>query len=628
MMTTESSTNCTRNLEVISQAPNPSRNGPPGERNSAHKNRNRNRNEGMEDVIHYRCIGDTLTICQVNVEGLSSDKIEFLSKLAAEEATDVLMIQETRKSDEHRLLQTGNIKNFKMIDSISHPKYGIATYAKTSINDVSVLCKINMDNIAVLAIKFGQTTTVNVYKPPSIEWTFQVPTFEHPTVYMGDFNSHHELWNYETSDRNGEKIVDWAVNNNLHLMFDSKDHQTFQSRTWNGIYNPDLCFVSTDKDGTALPAVRKVYHKFPKSQHRPVFLTIGIQIPTVKSLPAPRWNLKKADWVGFRESIDRNVRWFKPELRNYERFIGVIMAAAKKYIPRGYRKDYIPAWSSECDDLWREYKENGDATIGTEILQTLNDERKERWKTLVETMDFKHSSRKAWDLLRKLNGGSLNMNTNTDVTPNQIASRLVKSAKMPIDKKMIRCINRKLKKVKRNIKSSPYGSAVVADEVNAAILSVKPNRACGTDGIFPEFMINLGIKARAWLATFLTKCYNKTWTPKQWKFSMVRSVLKPGKPKNSVESYRPISLLCVCYKIFERIVHNRIANEIYARTPMDQAGFVPERNCCDQVLALTTHRSRISGQEENDRHICRFNIRVRHRLEKCSPVETSQRRQM
>lgn len=98
---------------------------------------------------------------------------------------------------------------------------------------------------------------------------------------MGDFSSYLELWNYDWSDINGETTVDWALKNNLHLMFDTKDHQTFYSRTWNGTYNPNLCFVSTDNDGTALPATRKVYHKFPKSQHRPVFLMVGIQIPTV-----------------------------------------------------------------------------------------------------------------------------------------------------------------------------------------------------------------------------------------------------------------------------------------------------------------------------------------------------------
>lgn len=66
---------------------------------------------------------------------------------------------------------------------------------------------------------------------------------------------------------------------------------------------------------------------------------------------------------------------------------------------------------------------------------------------MVEGMDFKRSSKKAWDLLKKLGGGSLNMKVSADVTPNEIASRLMASSKMPINKSTVR-INRKLKKAK------------------------------------------------------------------------------------------------------------------------------------------------------------------------------------
>lgn len=136
-------------------------------------------NSEIDNVISYRSIGNTLNICQVNVEGLSKDKCEFLSKLLIDNNTEVLLMQETHKADESRL-----------IDSINHSKYGVATYTKTTLKDISVLAKMNENNIAVLAIKVGQTTIVNIYKPPSIEWTFPLPTFEHPVVYMGDFNSH------------------------------------------------------------------------------------------------------------------------------------------------------------------------------------------------------------------------------------------------------------------------------------------------------------------------------------------------------------------------------------------------------------------------------------------------------
>lgn len=448
-MTTTSSTNCSGNYNVITQAPNLSLSlGSPGDQqNQQHNNiqvnaENVNNSEldidadVISTLMEFRPIGDVLNICQINVEGLSSDKIGFLSKLSTEKSIDVILMQEAHKMDEVQLLRSGKPKNFKLVDCINHAKYGIATYVKSSIDDVTVISKLEGNNIAVLTIKVNQISITNVYKPPSIEWSTPLPTYEHPAVYMGDFNSHHQLWNYSDNDSNGEFIVDWSLRNDLHLTLDAKDHQKFHSRIWDGVYNPDLCFVSTDEFGNALPSIRNVYHRFPKSQHRPVILQVGIQIPMIKSMPVARWNFTKANWTKYRESIEKNIRWFKPEVDNFKRFAGVILSSAKAAIPRGYRKNYIPTWSPECEKLWIEYTSTGDMEKGSQILQKLNEERKERWKTLVESMDFKHSSRKAWDLLHKLGGGNLNINVLPTVNPNSVASRLVTASKMPVSKKM------------------------------------------------------------------------------------------------------------------------------------------------------------------------------------------------
>jgi len=56
-----------------------------------------------------------------------------------------------------------------------------------------------------------------------------------------------------------------------------------------------------------------------------------------------------------------------------------------------------------------------------------------------------------------------------------------------------------------------------------------------------------------------------------------------------MKSYKPISLLSTCYKLLERLIYNRISEEIDKIISQEQAGFRPHRNCCDQVLALTTH---------------------------------------
>jgi hypothetical protein len=47
-------------------------------------------------------------------------------------------------------------------------------------------------------------------------------------------------------------------------------------------------------------------------------------------------------------------------------------------------------------------------------------------------------------------------------------------------------------------------------------------------------------------------------------------------------------LLSIVYKLLERIFYNRISDPINSIIPIEQAGFRTARNCCDQVLALTT----------------------------------------
>ena len=62
---------------------------------------------------------------------------------------------------------------------------------------------------------------------------------------------------------------------------------------------------------------------------------------------------------------------------------------------------------------------------------------------------------------------------------------------------------------------------------------------------------------------------------------------KPTKPAGDPKSYRPISLLCVPYKIFERLIYARIEPLINPLLPKEQAGFQRGKSTVDQVVLLT-----------------------------------------
>jgi Reverse transcriptase (RNA-dependent DNA polymerase) len=121
-----------------------------------------------------------------------------------------------------------------------------------------------------------------------------------------------------------------------------------------------------------------------------------------------------------------------------------------------------------------------------------------------------------------------------------------------------------------------------------AISAMAAGKAAGLDGIFPEFIKHVGIRVRNWLLTFFNNILNSGELPAAFKKSKIVAVLKPGKESDRVESYRPIALLSVVYKLFERLLYNRLSPILNASIPVEQAGFRPGRNCCDQVLALTS----------------------------------------
>ena len=127
-------------------------------------------------------------------------------------------------------------------------------------------------------------TISNVYKPPWVQWALPaLPIYAHPEVRIGDFNSHHSNWGYGNSDEAGEQLMNWFLSSDHYLYFDTKQPGNFLSARWRIVSNPDLCFVSRDCQGRPLHTSCKTLSQFPHSQHRPILVNIGIEIPLFTS---------------------------------------------------------------------------------------------------------------------------------------------------------------------------------------------------------------------------------------------------------------------------------------------------------------------------------------------------------
>ena len=130
-------------------------------------------------------------------------------------------------------------------------------------------------------------------------------------------------------------------------------------------------------------------------------------------------------------------------------------------------------------------------------------------------------------------------------------------------------------------------------KVEMAVRNAKANRAPGPDGITNEVLKAGSHPLWKALATLFTNCLDQEQVPAKWKESATILIVKKGdrqKPRN----YRPITLLPTVYKLFTKMLVNRLARQLDDEQPREQAGFRSEYSTADhlQVVNQVLKRTR------------------------------------
>ena len=123
-------------------------------------------------------------------------------------------------------------------------------------------------------------------------------------------------------------------------------------------------------------------------------------------------------------------------------------------------------------------------------------------------------------------------------------------------------------------------------EFTTALQHLKPVKDSGPDSIFPELIIHAGVALKSRLRDFLSFCLLWLKIPKIRRRALVVAIPKPMKPVEDPKSYRLISLLCVPYKILERLIYACVETLIDPLLPKEQARFQRGKSTVDQVVLL------------------------------------------
>ena len=158
----------------------------------------RPRNGGREAIPTVENRG--LSVLQLNVEGLTTAKLEVLRHLADSTGAAVLLLQETHCTSNNIL----KIPGFHLTGSTLSKQHGVATFVRTEISWSATSQSPPGSNIEWLVTKIQETSVVNVYKPPPSELSAtSLPSVPAPAIYAGDFNCQHTDWGYNHTTPNG-----------------------------------------------------------------------------------------------------------------------------------------------------------------------------------------------------------------------------------------------------------------------------------------------------------------------------------------------------------------------------------------------------------------------------------------
>ena len=361
-----------------------------------------------------------INVLQWNSEGIYKKK-DALKHVFYREDIDVVCLQETHLNSNMRF----NIRGYQVFrrDRVSAHKGGIVILVKNNI-PAEELPINNSEESEINAVKLilqdRQLVIFNVYAPP--DKSLYIQELEIPTtdcMVVGDFNSHSPSWGYTDLDAKGEEIEDWQVNNCLQLLNKPDDIPTFYSRAWKTTSHPDLSFVSNN---LSLGAKKEVMDQLANSDHKPIKISLDIPTPCYETNTMPRWNYKKANWELFARLTDNytiniNTKSNRVNQSSTE-FTSAVLKAAKEAIPRGARKEYIPNWSEQLQQLNEELTharkiaeeapttENNTNFKKAAALYTreTNAAIRKGWHEKTASLNFEKDGNKLWKLVGALSG--------------------------------------------------------------------------------------------------------------------------------------------------------------------------------------------------------------------------------
>jgi len=437
----------------------------------------------------------------------------------------------------------------------------------------------------------------------------------------GDLNAAHTSWNCPRNNRKGRTLAAYlGRRGDAHIV--APDDPTFYHRAQRGQAN--VLDVAIEKD-VRFPIEAETLDEL-SSDHLPVLLTVH---SSITSRDPPRRNAMTTNWAHFHHRLRGKLEAppvavspaeLDAQVEHLQSVLGDAIAVASRPAAERPRRDQIPEHIAveigTRRRLLRRWKQNRNPARRRAlnrqnelVKRLLEDWRTESWDQHLATLDTQDGS--MWRTAKALRGvkptvhplrGRQGMAYTARDRAEVFADTMEQQFSPNEDVKDDEHIQDVEARLEEFFAEQPGDQLepFTLQEVKQVVLRAKPRKAPGLDRIGNRALQS----APPVLLTILLQIFNSVLQlrhfPASWKRAKVILFLKPGKDPTDPKSYRPISLLPVISKIFERLFHSRLAPILKDFIRPEQFGCRPGHSTVLQLVRVVNqlvdnHNNRVAA---------------------------------
>jgi len=573
-----------------------------------------------------------LKICHLNAQSVTNKWPEITNLLVSEDI-DILCINETyiKKSKELPPL----LDNYC---AINKPRKngknggGVAILIKKSINfkETKLTCNQCDNEKTMITCHLGNTKILvgTIYSPKGKICSNLLNKIDSlktkNKIISGDFNSKHTSWYSNTTNHKGTNLYNAILQTNLTTI--SQKKYTFKNKRFEDtidffLASPEIIrFLNTP---TVLQPIG--------SDHLPLVIEITLENSTLIKTKLIKLH-HKHDWDKenntllnkYQNKHPTNKKQINTIIKHLTEDIQNINIKTKVIKINSALPEHIRIEIKAKRKLRREWQNTRNPAIkyklnklNKKINKLIKKIRKNEYNKKINSINnLKEDPKRTWRNINNIFKLNNKETQNTTLYHNNKEITNTKTINNIFAKQQAKILSKdntiKLTNIKIKPKTTPLNeineenpiiqpNQISNKEINTNINNLKTNKAPGPDGITNKTLKYLKTSLTIILTNIFNACITNKYFPTTWKQGKVIMLIKPGKPKDDSNSYRPVTLLDTIGKLLEKSLLN-ILNKWTSENqliPDIQAGFRKGRQLNDHHLYFTEDLKKALNRKNN-----------------------------